>query len=152
GTPSIVNGTNVVVVRIVDALTGIMRDAGMFPSGIAAPALAARLAGFVKQARLDAANPSMKSYLAIGAFEDLSLNSRQATLPRELRSYLTAAYLGSTVTLLEREFVSTLLQELNLDLAGLTESSSSELARPMQAAYWMVEGYYQSYETTNLQV
>jgi len=24
--------------------------------------------------------------------------------------------------------------------------------KPMQAAYWMVDGFYQSYETTNLQV
>jgi hypothetical protein len=153
GTPATVNGTNVAVVRIVDARTGGMRDAAMIPSSTDAQTLASQLTAFVRQSRQDAANPRPKTYLAIGGFEDVSLNNRQAALPGELRSYLAAAYQGSSrVTMLEREFVNTLLQEMYLDLAGLTEGSATNAPRPMQAAYWMVDGYYQSYETTNLQV
>src|ERR1051325_859763 len=39
-----------------------------------------------------------------------------------------------------------------LDLAGLTEESLSNTPKPMPAAYWMGDGFYQSYETTNFQV
>lgn len=152
GTPAAVNGTNVAVLRMVDARTGVMRDATMIPGGLDVQTSASRFAGFVRQARQDAANPRPRTYLAIGGFEDLSLNSRQAGLPTELRSYLTAAYQGSGVTMLEREFVNVLLREMYLDLAGLTEGSATNVLKPMQAAYWIVDGLYQSYETTNLQV
>ncbi len=54
--------------------------------------------------------------------------------------------------MLEREFVNVLLREMYLDLAGLTEGSATNVLKPMQAAYWIVDGLYQSYETTNLQV
>jgi tetratricopeptide (TPR) repeat protein len=152
GTDSVVNGTNVIVVRIVDARTGVLRDAAMVASSESATQLAFELAAFLRRSRQEAANPRTKTYLAIGSFEDLSLNSRQATLPQDIRSYLIADYQGGSSTMLEREFVATLLQEVNLDLAGLTESNGANTPNPMQAAYWMVDGYYQSYETTNLQV
>ncbi len=152
GTPAAVNGTNVAVLRIVDAHTGVMRDATMIPSALDVQTSASRLETFVREARQDAANPRPKIYLAIGGFEDLSLNNRHAKLPGELRSYLTAAYQGSGVTMLEREFVNVLLREMYLDLAGLTDGSATNVLKPMQAAYWMVDGFYQSYETTNLQV
>jgi len=152
GTPATVNGANVAVVRLVDARTGATRDATMIPSTAGAQTFASKLTAFVRQSREDASNPKPKTYMAIGSFEDLSLNSRQAALPRELRSYLAAAYEGSGVTMLEREFVSILLQEMYLDLAGLTDESATNAPKPMLAAYWMVDGFYQSYETTNLQV
>jgi len=63
-----------------------------------------------------------------------------------------AAYKNSDVTLLEREYVETLLQEVQLDLAGLTEDAGTNQAVPMQSAFWLVTGEFQSYETTNVQV
>src|SRR5262245_27893177 len=66
GTPAIVNATNVAVVRIVDARTGVMRDATMIPNSTDAQTLAWQLAAFVRQSRQDAANPRPKTYLAIG--------------------------------------------------------------------------------------
>jgi hypothetical protein len=152
GTPAVINGTNVAVVRVVDARTGVMHDATMLPSSLDAPALASKIAAFVRQARKDASQPRPRTYLAIGNFEDQGLNNRQAGLPGELRSYLTAAYQGSSVTMLEREFVNTLLQEMYLDLAGLTEDKGDKAPAWMQTAYWMLDGFYQSYETTNHQV
>lgn len=151
GTSATVNGTNVAVIRIVDARTGVMRDAAMIPNGETAPVLASGLAAFVRQSRQDAADPKPKTFLAIGSFEDLSVNSRQAAMPRELRSYLTAAYQRGGLAMLEREFVSTLLREVYLDLAGLTEESVTN-APGMQSAYWLVDGSYQSYETTEFEV
>src|ERR1035441_7386388 len=63
-----------------------------------------------------------------------------------------AAFQAGPVTMLEREYVETLLQEVHLDMTGLTEESATEPPAPMQSAFWMVTGSYQSYETTDLQV
>jgi hypothetical protein len=152
GTPARINGTNFIVVRIVDARTGILQDGCGLAVDQSPQELSKKLADFVRQCRQLATTGVPRVYLALGTFQDLSLNSRAAALPQQLRSYLMAAYRGSSVTLLEREFVSTLLKEVNLDLAGLTEGGTTNAPAPMQAAYWMVDGYYQTYETTNKQV
>jgi tetratricopeptide (TPR) repeat protein len=152
GTAAKIDGTNSLVVRVVDAHTGIMRDAGVFPADQPPTELAADLAGFLRQSRQDAASAKLRVYLAVGAFEDLSVNNRRADFPAQLSGYLTAAYRGSRVTLLERDYVETLLQEVRLDLAGLTEGNGTNLPVAMQSAFWLVSGQYQSYETTNLQV
>ncbi len=151
GSPVSLNGTNYLVVRVVDGHTGVLRDAGVFDIKPALTKVATNLAAFVRQCRQNAAEAKPRMYLAIGSFEDLSLNSRQAALPTQLRSYLTSAYQGANVTLLEREFANTLLQEVRLDLAGLTDEAGAD-APVMQSAYWMVDGYYQSYETTEFEV
>jgi hypothetical protein len=152
GTEAKFGGTNFVVVRVVDARTGILRDAGIFSANQSPTQLATDIAAFVRQSRQNAATTKPRIYLAIGTFEDLSVNNRQARFPSQLRSYLTTAYQGANVTLLEREAVSTLLKEVRLDLAGLTEEGSANAPQPMQSAYWLVEGHYQSYETTNFEV
>lgn len=152
GTEARINGTNSIVARMVDARTGVMCDGGVIPADQPATQLAADLAAFVRQCRQNAAHPKPQVFLAIGAFEDVGVNNRQADFPAQLRGYLTAAYRGSSVTLLEREFVETLLQEVHLDMAGLTEESGSNSPPAMQSAYWLVSGQYQSYETTNFQV
>ena len=152
GTEANLNGINSLVVRVVDARTGVMRDAGAFPMDKPAPQMADDLAQFMRQSRENAAKAKMRVYLAIGAFEDLSVNNRQADFPAQIRGYLTAAYRGSSVTLLEREYVEALLQEVHLDLAGLTEEDGSNPPPAMQSAFWLVTGQYQSYETTNKQV
>lgn len=151
GSPVSLNGTNYIVVRVVDGRTGMLRDAGVFDIEPSPTRIATNLAAFVRQCRQNAAEAKSRIYLAIGSFEDLSLNSRQAALPAQLRSYLTAAYQGANVTLLEREFANTLLQEVRLDLAGLTDEAGAD-APVIQSAYWMVDGYYQSYETTEFEV
>ncbi|MBI3853812.1 MAG: hypothetical protein HY298_26605 [Verrucomicrobia bacterium] len=145
------NGTNSIVVRAVDARTGILREGGVFASGQSPMRLASDLAGFIRRCRQNAAEAKSPVYLAVGSFDDLSVNNRQATFPTQLRSYLTAAYQKTSITLLEREFASTLLQEVRLDLAGLTDVADTN-APAMQSAYWMVDGYYQSYETSQFEV
>lgn len=152
GTGANINGTNFLVVRLVDSRTGILRDAAVFSTDGSPVKLAAGIAGFVRQSRQDAAAPKPKVYLAIGTFQDLSLNNRQAAFPTQLRAYLTAAYQKSGVILLEREAADVLYQEVRLDLAGLTENGGTNPPAPLQSAYWLVDGDYQSYETTNFEV
>jgi len=152
GTEAKISETNCLVVRVVDARTGVMRDAGVFPMDQPALQLAADLSQFMSQSRENAAEAKTRVYLAVGAFEDLGVNNRRADFTTQLRGYLTGAYRGSSVTLLEREYVETLLREVQLDLAGLTEENGPNPPPPMQSAFWVVNGQYQSYETTNLQV
>ena len=90
------------MLRVVDSRTGILRDAGVFSSDKPLAQLAGDVAGFARQTRQNAASGKTPVFLAIGAFQDLSLNNRQADFPTQLRGYLTAAYQGSGVTLLER--------------------------------------------------
>jgi tetratricopeptide (TPR) repeat protein len=151
GSPLRVNETNFVVVRIVDARTGVLREAAVFPANQSAVQLATDLANFVLWCRQHASEAKVPVFLSIGTFQDLSLNNRQADLPTQLRSYLTAAFGKGQFTLLEREFASALFREMQLDLAGLTEEASGSTT-PMQSAYWMVDGYYQSYETSQFEI
>jgi hypothetical protein len=146
GTRAKIAGTNSIVIRLVEADSGILRDAGVIPADGSQSELAAKIAEFVRQSRQEAAAPKPRIYLAIGAFEDLSLNNRQADFTAQLRGYLTAAYRNSGVTVLEREYVEVLLQEMELDLAGLTDEGGAS-PRPMQSSYWLAEGCYQSYQT-----
>jgi tetratricopeptide (TPR) repeat protein len=152
GTPAKIKGTNSIVIRVVDARSGILRDAGVFSSGESISQLAEDIALFVRQSRENAATVKTPVFLAIAAFKDLSPNDRLAGFSAQLRGYLTAAYHGGKVILLEREYVDTLLQEVHLDLAGLTEDSATNAPAPMQSAYWLVSGSFQSLETTNLDV
>jgi tetratricopeptide (TPR) repeat protein len=144
--------SNGIVARIVDARTGIFRDTTVASADKASQKLAEELAGFVGKCRTNAASAKTPVYLALGAFEDLSLNNRLTEFPAQLRAYLTAAYRGTAVTLLERDHVDTLLQEIQLDLAGLTDTVATNTSPGMQTAFWLVEGDYQSYETKKAEV
>ena len=152
GTEAIIGGTNSRAVRVVDARTGVMRDGGVFPADKPLAQQAADMAAFVRQTRANAANARSRVFLALGTWDDLSVNNRREDFSSRLRGYLTAAYQGGEVTVLERDHVDTLLRELNLDAAGLVEKGSTNRPSPMQSAFWLVNGEYQSYETTNLQL
>ena len=152
GTARVMSGTNSAVVRLVDARTGIMRDGAIFACDSGGSLIATELASFVRRCRADAAQPRPRQYLALGGLEDLSLNSRQASFPAQLSGYLTATYQRTGVTMLEREYVNALLREVHLDLAGLTEEGATNGPMPMQAAFWLVQGAYQSFDTSDHQV
>lgn len=153
GTSATIGGTNsILVARVVDARTGIMRDVGVFSPAKAAPALAAELAGFVRRTREGASGAKPRTFLGVGTLTDVGLNRRQEEFPQQLRAYLTQAYQASEVTLLERDQVSTLLQEVHLDLAGLTDGATTNAPQPMQSAFWLVNGFYQSFGSSGEEV
>lgn len=56
------------------------------------PTLATEIADFVRQARQAAAEAKPRVYLAIGTFQDLSVNDRQIGFATQLQGYLTAAF------------------------------------------------------------
>lgn len=148
---SISNRTKAVVARLVDAHTGVMRDIGVFEDDGNPRALASRVASFVLDSQHSNTNRVGRIFLAVGSFEDLSLNNRQEGFMPELHGFLTTAYAGTQVQLLEREYVNSLLNEVQLDLAGLIEQPDAP-AQPMQTAFWVIDGFYQSLETTSLKI
>jgi tetratricopeptide (TPR) repeat protein len=155
GTATQVNGTNAILARIVDVRTGIIRDLAVFREPAQLPILASELTDFVRRSGQTTNSAESHVYLAIGGFEDLSVNNRLASFPVTLRASLAASYQGSKVTLLERELVNALLKEVRLDLAGLTSTnaeSAAALPAEMQSAFWIVDGFYQSYETSGPEV
>lgn len=146
-----VNGTNAIILRLVEARSGVINNVAVVQESVSLPVLAEELARFVIRSRDLSRQGAPRIYLAVGGFQDLSVNNRFATFPQQLRSYLTTAYQGSTVTLLEREAVEPLLKELRLDLAGLTEAAGVPPPET-QAAFWLVDGFYQSYELSGAEV
>lgn len=151
GTPLTSQGTNFIVVRVVDATTGVFRDSGSIQITESSAQVAEHLARFIVRCREHAAVGRAPVYLAFGGFLDLSLNNRQAHFPGQLRSYLTAAYAGSSVALLERDQMDLLLQEMQLDLAGLTDNGGASPAA-MQTAVWLVEGDYQEQGSSEVEM
>ncbi len=141
------NGTNSVVIRIVDAHTGVLR-AARFLDGDSSPAqMAAELAEIVQNARSLATTTNPPVFVGLSGFDNVGVNDRLADFPQQLRAGLTAEYRDSHITLVERERVGFLLHEMALDASGFADSSNSAPFVP-QPAFWIVGGSYQSYETT----
>jgi hypothetical protein len=141
----------IVVVRVVDAKTGIMLDVGVFSAAQGVGRTASDLASFVRQCRAVASTKSPKVFLALGSLTDVGVSGRQPDFPDRLRGYLLGAYANSPLTLLEREYVNTLLQEVRLDLAGLADSPTNAPAA-LQSAFWVVDGFYQSVGTSGTEI
>ncbi len=141
------------VLRLVDARTGILRDVTVLPAGNDVTRTASEAGQFVRQNRqaASAKDAQPRLLLAIGGFADVGVNNRQAAFPDQLRSYLTMAYRNSAVTLLERDSIAVLLEEVHLDLAGLADEATGPIP-PLQSAFWLVDGCFQSYETAGQQV
>jgi tetratricopeptide (TPR) repeat protein len=156
GSSCSIHGTNVIIGRIVDARTGILRDIGLFESSADPLPLGHALGEFTRQSRQATGTSKPRVFLAVGGFADVGVNARQAAFPAQLRASLMGAYQQpkqpANLTLLEREAVDALLQEVRLDLAGLTEGNGIEEPAPIQSAFWVVDGFFQSYETSGQQV
>ncbi len=147
GSSAVVNGTNCIVARIVDSRTGTMRDITLLPSKKEPRTLAGDLAEFVRQCRASASSARPRVYVSIGEFEDTSMNSHQSGFGDQLRAHLASALRANTnVTVLERDGLESLLQEMRLDLAGLTDEQTTNPELQIQSAVWTVSGYYQAYE------
>jgi tetratricopeptide (TPR) repeat protein len=141
-----------VVARLVDARTGALINASVFEVADGTIRFSEALAEFLLSCRSNARASAGPAYLAVGIFEDLGSNDRQADLPARLRADLTLASQTWNLTLLERECVSILLQEVRLDLAGLTERTETGAPAQFLPAFWLVDGHYQSYEKATSQV
>lgn len=149
GSSAPINGTNRVFIRLVNARTGVIEAIGVFQDTGSVGSLADDIANFV---RAESKHPAQghRDYLAIGVVQNLGVNNRFADFPAQIRGGV-AAQLNRKVTVLERDVVSFLANEVRLDMGGLTERTG-EQSPPMQFGFWIVDGFYQSYEAAEPEV
>ena len=144
-----INGTNRLIIRLVDGRTGVIRAINVFRDSGSLENLAGEIAGYV---RAESKRPPQgdRNFLAIGVIQNLGVNNRFPEFPAQMRGSV-AATLSGKVTVLEREVISFLANEVRLDLAGLTEGDGMQSGQ-MQFGFWIVDGFYQSFEVAEPEV
>jgi hypothetical protein len=151
GSPAPQGNTNAILVRLVDARSSVLRNAGIFTTRSNTVHLATELVSFLNQSTLSGTSVSSRAYITVGNFLNYGMNDRHPDFPAKLKSYLAARFLDSNYFFVEREHVDELLEEIRLDLAGLTTGERSPLP-PMQSAYWLVDGYFQALEENGAEI
>ncbi len=143
GSSAPINGTNRLVIRLVNARTGVIEAIDVFRDTRSLDTLAGKIADFV---RAESKHPLQghRDYLAIGVIQNLGVNNRFSDFPAQMRGAVAAHFSGKVIVL-ERDVISFLANEVRLDMAGLTERDGGPSAR-MQFGFWIVDGFYQSYE------
>lgn len=144
-----INQTNRLVIRLVDARTGVIRAINAFWDTGSLEILAKEITAFVQE---ESKHPlqAPRDFLAIGVVQNLGVNNRFANFPAQLRGSV-AASLSKKMTVLERDVISFLANEVRMDLAGLAEHQEGQSAQ-MQFGFWIVDGFYQSYEVSGAEV
>jgi len=136
--------TNLVVGKVVDASTGVIRDLEVLPIELANPAAGVEaLAQFMANSRKAPARQS-RLWIGFGGFEDLGLYARYPNFGDQLRLDMSLKYAGSRVSVTERSQVAPLLEEQQLSGAGLTGDSSQH--SEAQPAFVLVDGVYQAFQ------
>lgn len=148
GTTFPINGTNRHIVRLVDARSGAIRAINVFHDDSLEP-LADKITSFVTT-ELKRPPQEKRDYLAIGVIQNLGVNNRFSDFPAQMRGSI-AANLSGKVTVLERNVISFLADEVRMNMAGLTESRGGTNSQ-MRLAFWIVDGFYQSYEVAKPEV
>ena len=149
GTSLLVSGTNRYVIRLVDAKTGVILAVKIVPDSTNLPALAKQISEFIR-GQSKGGSGQQQDYVALGVIQNLGVNNRFPDFPAQMRSSV-AANLSGKVTVLERDVISFLANEVRLDIAGLTDTKPSQTP-PIQFAFWIVDGFYQSYEVAEPEV
>jgi tetratricopeptide (TPR) repeat protein len=144
GSISKVEGGDAVIVKIVDAKTGILRDmTGLALEENDLSSAVEHIATFLAGSIRRPPNSAQRIYIGIGGFEDMSINNRYPDFRKDLRASLERDCNGTSFSIVERTMVNPLLTELRLNLAGLTEGvPQTAIAQP---AFFLVDGFYQSY-------
>ncbi|MDB6109004.1 MAG: hypothetical protein JWR69_754, partial [Pedosphaera sp.] len=143
-------GANRMAVKIVDAHTGIIRDLAIIPLGADMARVAELIVGFVQNSVRNQSRNDQRVVLAIGGFEDLSVNDKFAGFGRVLRSSLEQSYLGTRVSVVERSMMDPLQKELQLNLAGLTQRG--EAVKQAQPALLLVDGMFRVFQDDEFKI
>ena len=145
------SGRSLLLARIVDTRSGVIRDITAFDSDPADMAgMVTDVAGFLVNSSFKSGATPVRQFLALGGFQDLSVNPRHPELPMQLKAQLALACREHGYILVEREVVDLLLQEARLNLGGLVEDTGP--LPVMQGAFWLVDGYYQAFVDDDLRM
>src|SRR5204862_5718593 len=116
---------------------------GVFHDNPRVELLAAEIAEFARE-EIKRPLQEHRDFFAIGVIQNLGVNNRFSDFPAQLRGSV-AATLSGKVTVLERDAISFVADEVRMDMAGLTENDGKQSGQ-VQFGFWIVDGFYQSYE------
>jgi hypothetical protein len=150
GGPASLKQTNALIARLVDVHTGVILDMTVIPAPQqnlrrTADALA-KFASAAGQGQPGAGS----TFLAVSTFENLGANRRYPKFSDDLAAAIVASYQGTKVTILERQIIESLFDEMRLSLSGLAEDTGP--LPEMKSTFWLVDGFYQSYEKSGPEV
>jgi hypothetical protein len=137
--------TNTVLVKIVDASTGVIRDlqiVALTPADLG-PTVEA-LTTFVVASKTQAAGLNGRLWIGFGGFEDLGVYRRYRDFGNRLREAMTVKYAGTRVSVVERTQLTPLLEEVRLGVLGLAQTRINP--SPAQPAFVLVDGLYQAFQ------
>ena len=136
-------GSNCVVVRVVDAPSGVIRDLACLAAGEADLSRTAHaLTEFRLSSRQKVTASQRRTFLGVGGFEDARVNNRHPELRQSIRLRLEEAFRGTAVAVVERTMVAPLLEEMRLHAGGLTAPTPT--AGPASPGFVLIDGNYRS--------
>ncbi len=137
--------TNIVVFKVIDIHSGIVRDLTSVQLGTAkvTEAAADDIVRFVRNATNNVVFSNCV-FVGIGGFADLSINDRYPNFSKDIRRELEHASQGKRIRLVERGMIHPLLRELQFNTAGLTDQPT--IRSSVQPAMYLIDGIFQSYQ------
>jgi tetratricopeptide (TPR) repeat protein len=147
GSTTPIAGTNALLIRLVNAKTGVIQNVAVFKEMPQLELLGIAIAKYILATDWQAQTPPVR--LAIGSILDVGINNRFQDFGLRLRAQLPLRLRGRVV-FLERDAMSGLLNEIRLDAASLTQRNLASV--PQYGALWMVDAVYQSYEVNGMEV
>jgi len=124
-------------IKVIDMHSGVVRDFAAVPYVSAnVTATITTLADFVDRARTASAK---KQFIALGSIVDLSIKGERPDLSRHIQMTIERHCHDNGLGIAERDAVAALLQEHQLDGAGLTALTNAPAK--IEHAFWFVDGF-----------
>ena len=122
--------------KIIDTRTGVVLDIQSVPYvGTNLSVTVKGIATFLSQA---VARPRPRQFIALGRFTDISISTAREDWSRRLRAIIERHFLATGFGVVEREAIRPVIEEYQLEGAGLTGSYSNRVK--LQPAFWIVDG------------
>ncbi|EEF59418.1 CsgG/HfaB family protein [Pedosphaera parvula] len=144
-------GIDSLVIKILDAQTGQIRDLALIPvQNNDVNQTGDRIVDFVKNSTRIYSHHEQRIVFGIGNFENLSVDDRFGSFGNALRTSLESSHQGTRVSIVERSQMDALYSELRLNLAGLTENNGS--TPTIRPAFVLVDGIYRTFQDTQFKI
>jgi TolB-like protein len=129
-------GTNVQAwVKVIEVQSGVVLDLQAFPySPTNVSATISAISTFLAQVN---AKSQPRQYITLGKFVDLSISSAREDWAQRLRILIEKHYLAAGYGVVERETISPIFEEYQLQKAGLTGDATNRVK--LKPAFWIVE-------------
>ena len=123
-------------IKVIDMRNSVVLDLEELPFERAnLSATVTGIAAFLVKA---GSRPQGRQFIALGRFTDLSISSTREDWSRRLPALIERHFHAAGVGVVEREAVSPIFEEFELETAGLTGNATNRVK--LQPAFWIVDG------------